>query len=73
MSIEDVAETGVDRSGDFTGKILLDEVQALAGGTDGRIIGLIREGYSSTEIAGKLHLSKESVRKRWQRLKEKLQ
>lgn len=72
VSLEDVAEDHFAGDSSVGGELLLEEVAGLAGRTDRRILQLIKEGYSSREIAGKLHISKDAVRKRWERLKKKL-
>jgi DNA-binding NarL/FixJ family response regulator len=72
VPLDDVVEGSTGGSESAISGVLLEEITDLVGQTDRRILRLIKEGYSSREIAAKLHLSKDSVRKRWERAKNKI-
>jgi RNA polymerase sigma-70 factor, ECF subfamily len=73
VPLDDVAEDSFGRNSPAGGEILIQQVAGLAGSKDGRILELVMQGYSSREIATKLHMSSTVVRKRWERARKKLQ
>src|SRR5277367_5375500 len=72
VPIEDVQDIGDSRDTDVERTILIEQVQKVGRPQDRRVVELVLQGATSKEVAAKLHISRTTARKVWQRVVERL-
>jgi DNA-binding NarL/FixJ family response regulator len=72
VPIEDALEISDSRDTDIERSILAKQVQKMGRRQDRRVVRMIMQGMSSTDVAAALHISKTNARKVWQRVLERL-
>ena len=72
VPIEDALEISDSRDTDIERSILAKQIQKMGRRQDRRVVRMIMQGMSSTDVAAALHISKTNARKVWQRVLERL-
>jgi DNA-directed RNA polymerase specialized sigma24 family protein len=72
VPLEDALEISDSRDTDIERSILAKQVQKMGRRQDRRVVRMIMQGMSSTDVAAALHISKTNARKVWQRVLERL-
>lgn len=72
ISLDAAGDKYIAIDNDVFEEICYNQIAEMGQKSDRVILEMYRIGYSSREIARKLKMSTEQVRKRWQRLRERL-